>query len=113
MSDYSKDPYELFFCAEDGEDFDLDDIIKVEENPASYFKYVAWFGKWPCDIEGNDPEKVKEVAWDSADIILKQIEGNLFNGNNFGLAYYACGYDGKAQTEFVKHYADEFGVEVF
>lgn len=53
------------------------------------------------------------MAWNLADIILKQIEGNLFNGNNFGLAYYACGFDGQAQSEFVKYYADEFGVDVF
>ena len=32
--------------------------------------------------------------------------------NNYGLAFYACGYDGKAQQEFISSWAEE-GVSVF
>lgn len=32
--------------------------------------------------------------------------------NNYGLAFYACGYDGKAQQEFISSWAEK-GVSVF
>ena len=32
--------------------------------------------------------------------------------NNYGLAFYVCGYDGKAQQEFISSWAEE-GVSVF
>lgn len=99
---------------EHGRDKDLDTIIQIKKNPAnSCYKYSAWFGTWPCSIDGDDPEKVKLAAMDLADLIVKQIEDSRVNDNNYGLAFYACGYDGQAQNEFVKYYADEFGVAVF
>lgn len=34
------------------------------------------------------------------------------NENNYGIAFYACGFNGTAQQEFVQDWADE-GVRVF
>ena len=33
-------------------------------------------------------------------------------GNNYGLAFYACGYNGQAQQDFIESWAEE-GVSVF
>ena len=38
--------------------------------------------------------------------------GELKGANNYGLAFYACGYDGKAQQDFINGWAEE-GVSVF
>lgn len=111
---YNGDPYALAFAAKAGGKLDLDAIIHVEKNPADAdHKYSAWFNTWSCPINGDDPEKVKEAALDLADVIIESIADNYLNNRNYGLAFCACGYDGQAQTDFIKHYADEYNVEVF
>lgn len=95
----------------DGNIESLESLIDVKRNPSySEYKYSAWLGPWSCDIDGNDPEQVKRAAVDLLDVIVNQL---MDADNNYGLAFYACGYDGQAQTDFIKYYADEYGVEVF
>ena len=44
----------------------------------------------------------------------KELLDSYFNDdeNNYGIGFYACGYDGRAQQEFAKAWADN-GVRVF
>lgn len=44
------------------------------------------------------------------DLVQEQIADTE---NNYGLAFYACGYDGEAQQRFCQYYQDEYGVRVF
>lgn len=95
----------------DGNVENLESLIEVKKNkPNSDYKYGAWLGPWPCDIDGNDPEQVKRATADLLDVIVDQL---MDDKNNYGLAFYACGYDGQAQTEFVQYYAEKYGVKVF
>lgn len=99
---------------QDGNDQNLEDLIEVKTNPSYFgYKYTAYLGPWPCDIDGDEPEKVKLAAVDLLDVIVDQILGAYTKRENFGLAFYACGYDGRKQTDFIKYYADEYNVNVF
>ena len=45
--------------------------------------------------------------------IYKELLDSYFNSDeNYGIAFYACGYDGRAQQEFAQSWADS-GVRVF
>lgn len=64
----------------------------------------------PISICGKDPTAVKAVAEQLIDLIKEALSDT---DHNYGLAFYACGYDGQAQTDFVKYYFYEYGVDVF
>ena len=60
---------------------------------------------YPCgDLKG-----VKAFVEAYGDVIEDQ---QADEENNYGLAFYVCGYDGKAQQEFISSWAEE-GVSVF
>lgn len=61
---------------------------------------------YPC---GENLEAVKAFVEACGDIIADKLEDTE---HNYGLAFYACGYDGKAQQEFISSWAEE-GVSVF
>lgn len=99
---------------QDGNVESLESLIEVKENkPNEEYKYSAWLGPWPCDIDGNSQEQVKLAAVDLLDVIVNQIIGAYTKNKVYGLAVYACGWDGQAQTDFRKYYADKYGVDVF
>lgn len=72
--------------------------------------YIATVDGHETTVYGEDKEKVEATAEDLIDLVQEQIADTE---NNYGLAFYACGYDGRAQTDFIKYYADEYGVDVF
>ena len=51
----------------------------------------------------------KHVVNELSDVILRRFDDE----SNYGLSFYACGYNGAAQTDFERHYLDEYGIEVF
>lgn len=60
---------------------------------------------YPCgDLKG-----VKAFVEACGDLIEYQQEDEE---NNYGLAFYACGYNGQAQQDFIESWAEE-GVSVF
>ena len=60
---------------------------------------------YPCgELKG-----VMEFITECGDLLDEQREDM---DNNYGLAFYACGYNGQAQQEFVESWA-EVGVAVF
>lgn len=59
-------------------------------------------------IEGNDPEKVADYAID----YLGEIVAQLDDENNYGLLFYAAGYDGQKQTE-LRLKAENNGIKIF
>lgn len=60
---------------------------------------------YPCgDLKG-----VKEFVAEYKDLLEIQREDT---DNNYGLAFYECGYNGKAQQEFIESWA-EIGVCIF
>lgn len=59
---------------------------------------------YPCgELKG-----VKAFVEACGDIIADK----LADENNYGLAFYACGYNGKAQQDFIESWAEQ-GVSVF
>lgn len=60
---------------------------------------------YPCgDLKG-----VKAFVEACGDIIADKLADEA---NNYGLAFYACGYNGEAQQDFIKSW-EEIGVWVF
>ena len=60
---------------------------------------------YPCgNLKG-----VKAFVAECSDLIADKLADDE---NNYGLAFYACGYDGKAQQDFIDSWAEE-GVSVF
>ena len=60
---------------------------------------------YPCgELKG-----VKAFVEACGNLIADKLEDE---GNNYGLAFYACGYDGKAQQALINDWAEE-GVAVF
>ena len=54
--------------------------------------------------------KALRLLWEACgDLIEYQQEDEE---NNYGLAFYACGYNGQAQQDFIESWAEE-GVSVF
>ena len=57
----------------------------------------------------GDLKVVKEFVNYNLDILLEKLEDEE---NNYGLAFYACGYNGDAQQDFWKYWRDK-GLSVF
>ena len=53
-------------------------------------------------------EGVKEFTRSNLDILLDKMDSD----DNYGLAFYACGYNGNEQNEFCDYWRDR-GVSVF
>lgn len=49
------------------------------------------------------------VVEELSDIILQRFDDD----SNYGLSFYACGYNGAAQSDFENYYMDEYGIELF
>ena len=60
---------------------------------------------YPC----GELKLLRDFVKENLDIILEQIDDTE---NNYGLAFYACGYDGQAQTNFV-NYWEKKGLNIF
>lgn len=65
--------------------------------------YIATVDGHETTIYGEDKAKVEAVALELIDLVREQIADTE---NNYGLAFYACGYDGQAQQRFVQQFAD-------
>lgn len=65
--------------------------------------YIATVDGHETTIFGEDKAKVKATAKDLIDLVQEQIADSE---NNYGLAFYACGYDGEAQQRFAQQFTD-------
>lgn len=65
--------------------------------------YIATVDGHETTICGKDKDKVEATAKDLIDLVQEQIADTE---NNYGLAFYACGYDGEAQQRFVQQFTD-------
>lgn len=81
--------------------------IKVEETA---WTYAYLNGEKVIGITGYDEKALQIVAEDFKEEIQRQQEDIE---NNYGLLFYRCGYNGKAQTETREFYLEEYGVDVF
>ena len=54
-------------------------------------------------------KNLKHVVYELSDVILRRFDSE----SNYGLSFYACGYNGAAQQEFERYYLDEYGIELF
>ena len=61
-----------------------------------------------CNPSSYDRDALK-LFLDNNSELLKEYHNSE---NNYGIGFYACGYDGRAQQEFVQAWADN-GVRVF
>ncbi len=64
--------------------------------------YIATVDDHETTIYGKDKDKVEATAKDLLDLIQEQIGDN----SRYGLAFYACGYDGEAQQRFAQQFTD-------
>lgn len=72
------------------------------------FRPVA-YGKKILSITAEEPTHLREVVVELEELIRSQ----MLSENNYGLSFFACGYDGQAQQDFQKYYHDTFQVWVF
>ena len=49
------------------------------------------------------------VVDELSDVILQRFDDE----SNYGLSFYACGYNGAAQTDFEQYYIGKYGIELF
>ena len=61
-------------------------------------------------ISGTDIDAVQEVVQHFEQEIIAQ---RADNENNYGLLFYCCGYNGRAQQEYAEYYRETYGVRVF
>ena len=66
---------------------------------------MHWVKSW----DAMHAKNLKHVVDELSDIILQRFDDE----SNYGLSFYACGYNGAAQTDFENYYLDEYGIEVF
>ena len=64
--------------------------------------YTATLNGKETTIYGRDKKKVEAVAQELLDLIKEQFADD----RHYGLAFYACGYDGKAQQRFAQQFGD-------
>lgn len=69
--------------------------------------YIATVDGRETTIYGENKKRVEEVALELIDLVREQFADTE---NNYGLAFYACGYDGEAQQRFTQQFD---GVYVF
>lgn len=74
------------------------------------FMFARFNGMEVIGIRGYDEKNLEIVAEDFKEEIQMQQEDIE---NNYGLLFYRCGYNGKAQTETREFYLEEYGVDVF
>lgn len=86
-------------------------MITVEMNKNGMFQgFLSHNGKkFPLDIEGIVKANVVEVVEVLKNAIYRQHDDMK---NNFGLAFYECGYDGNAQNA-LNDWTNGLGVEIF
>lgn len=65
--------------------------------------YIATVDGHETTIYGENKAEVEAVAQDLIDLVQEQIADAE---NNYGLAFYACGYDGEAQQRFAQQFTD-------
>ena len=61
-----------------------------------------------CNPTSNNPDTLKLFIKDNQ----SELEEYFNSDDNYGIAFYACGYNGKAQDEFIQSWLDN-GVQVF
>lgn len=64
-------------------------------------KYQAYSDSTPLDIIGYDTEEVTSIAYDYYEAIEEQMEDTE---NDYGILYYACGYEEKRQAMIEEEY---------
>lgn len=72
--------------------------------------YGVYEGLEVPGITGTSVEDVQEVVQEFEQEIIAQREDQE---NNYGLLFYRCGYNGRAQQEQAEYYRETYGVSVF
>ena len=67
------------------------------------------YGKKIISITAEEPTHLREVAVELEELIRRQ----MLSEDNYGISFFACGYDGQAQQDFQQYYQDTFQVRVF
>lgn len=83
----------------------MNKIIEKDETVVGMYQ-----GKKVVSIHGTNVESVQEVVEHFEEAILRQREDH---DNNYGLLFYCCGYNGRAQQEVAEYYRETYGVYVF
>ncbi len=85
------------------------------ENIKYVYNRTPFGWAWQLDIDGYRPfypcgsiKGLMRFVREDLDVLLDKIN----SGDNFGLAFHACGYDGQAQQDYIESWA-ELGVTVF
>lgn len=65
--------------------------------------YIGTVDGQETTIYGEDKNKVEAVTKELIDLVREQFADTE---NNYGLGFYACGYDGEAQQRFAQQFTD-------
>ncbi|MQQ32636.1 hypothetical protein [Streptococcus mitis] len=70
---------------------------------------------WQVEIDGQklfypfgELKGVKRFVKENLDILIQKLKSE----ENYGLAFYACGYNGQSQNDFINYWKNQ-GVSVF
>ena len=77
-------------------------LVRIDGSKVVGVHYIKSF-------DAVNTKNLKHVVEELSDILLQR----LSDESNYGLSFYACGYNGAAQTDFERHYLEEYGIEVF
>ena len=53
------------------------------------------------------------VADELCGLVEEAARADVEDGENYGLSFYACGYDGQAQQEFIQSFKEKYGAYIF
>ena len=88
-------------------------LLSISEDRGVYYPVIMIDGeKFYCR---SIMSKNSEADFAS---VIDQLESTLIDWaeddvNNYGLAFYACGYDGDAQQRFSEQFEEKYGIYVF
>lgn len=67
------------------------------------------YGEEILCISAEEPTHLREVVGELEEVIRSQI----LSETNYGLSFFACGYDSQAQHDFQQYFLDTFQVQVY
>lgn len=92
---------------------DVVQLVEITEDRGLYYPIVNINGRnchcWLI-TSGNKNADFTNVVRELEETLVDWIDDDE---NNYGLCFYACGYDGASQQRFARYFEEKYGVNVF
>lgn len=90
------------------QEFEVSEISDTKKLNKNHNYELLWNGE-PTGVYSVDKDILEKCLPEIAGLVAEQAEDEE---SNYGLAFYACGYDGERQQKFLDFYED-LGIELF